>query len=187
MYQAGPLKDATPARLEQEIRQMDQPMLDEVLQGKVCMRCRLQKRPCNGACKKRRSARRKVIARAIKKGTAEDLRSRNGATRSKFTQKVMKTVRKIITKDANIGITKVHAQIDFKFNESFSRSGLFKAMKTPREGGEYLEWFRQSRGGALTNDHRVRRLTGIPPCLKRNPVPKNANDIDALAPYLVTY
>ena len=99
----------------------------------------------------------------------------------------MKTVRRAITKDANIGISKVHAIIGQKLDETFSRGGLFKAMKTPREGGEYLEWFRQSRGGALTNQHRVHRLTGISPCLTRNPVPKNANDIVALAPYLVTY
>ena len=46
MYQAGPLKGAAPAQLDQEIRQMDQPMLNEILEGKVCMRCRLRKRPC---------------------------------------------------------------------------------------------------------------------------------------------
>ena len=77
--------------------------------------------------------------------------------------------------------------IEHKFNDSFSRGGLFKAMTTPRAGQITLQWFRQSRGGALTEEHRLQRLSGIRACLKRNRVPKDNTDIDALGPYLVTY
>ena len=187
LYRAGPLQDATPARLEKEIRMMDNPMLTNILGDKVCMRCRFLDKPCTAACKKRRAARRKAIERALKKGTAKDLRCRNGAKKTKFCPKVMKYVRREITKDANIGITKVQAIIQDKFNHRFSRGGLLKAMKTPGEDGIYLEWFRQSRGGALSENHRLHRLSGIPPCLKRNRVPKSSADVDALAPYLVTF
>ena len=99
----------------------------------------------------------------------------------------MKAVRTEITKDSNIGISKVRAIIENKFDNSLSRGGLHRVMKTPDEEGKYLDWFRQTRGGALTEKHRLHRLSGTPDCLKRNRVPRNTNDIDALAPYLVTY
>ena len=85
----------------------------------------------------------------------------------------MRTVNRMITKDSNIGISKVRAMTENKFDSEFSRGGLFKAMKKPNEKGEFLQGFRQSRGGALSEEHRLHRLSGIKPCLKRNPIPKN--------------
>ena len=187
LYHAGPFSNANPSRLEKIIRQLDQPMLSQILGDKICMRCRFRDRPCGRLCKSRRTARRKVIERAIKKGTAEDLRKSNGARKTKFLPKVMRAVCREITKDANIGITKVHAIIENKFDTTFSRGGLHKAMTSKGDGGRYLQWFRQKRGGFLTEEHRLHRLEGVRACLKRNPAPKNENDINALSPYLVTY
>ena len=46
----------------------------------------------------------------------------------------MRTVNRMITKDSNIGISKVRAMTENKFDSEFSRGGLFKAKEAQREG-----------------------------------------------------